>query len=731
MRGKIMQSTFRPFHLALLALVAWALAAPLPQAAAQTQDKSQQKCLTKTMKRGRNVTKAALKDAAKCIKLHNKATLPMSASTAQLCLAADLKGKVGKARAKTEDDFAKYCGTPPSFAFTDFTLLNDAHQFESTATVNDFFGVDLDDGLLMGAPTDPKAACAGGLTKMLAKVEGTLHKEMERCEKLGLKDGSIMSGSDFTDCLATVKTDVRNKLSKATAKLLKILNSKCPGGDLAAIFPGAVAVCGFYGQPTTAVGISECVESRELCRVCRIINGAHGFETDCDAFDDTFNNGSCPDCPNGVVDGGETCDDGNTDDGDGCDSICLVETGYECTGNPSVCTPICGDTILIAPEDCDDGNTDDGDCCGATCSYETLGSLCVGPPATACTGPGCDGAGSCIELPTNENGACDDGDTCSTASECQSGVCEATTYGVTGRACTWVVVGAPGTNNVETETGNGSEVTGDFCGDHGFFGDNSIIHGSIIAVDLAAANPTGIEFGSSVTVDNDIVTDFTDVIGDGGAFLPGLVLQTIVTAGSVEPKTPSGTYDTTGSDARVAECIDAQTDIFSTTAADLDALTVDTDFGATYAGLAAASSHTINAVNVGGQNVFDFDNFTGNSNVTITLDGGNNADTFFIMRIDNTFDTNTGWTFIFDGLLTPNHVLWYGKGVGNFKCDIGDNNIGGGGTIFCPDTKIWLRNTVDWEGQLLGGDPGGSAGLIRVGDSTVLTYNPFDAIIVP
>jgi cysteine-rich repeat protein len=35
----------------------------------------------------------------------------------------------------------------------------------------------------------------------------------------------------------------------------------------------------------------------------------------------------------------EACDDGNPDDGDGCSSTCIIEDGWDCTGEPSVCMP--------------------------------------------------------------------------------------------------------------------------------------------------------------------------------------------------------------------------------------------------------------------------------------------------------------------------------------------------------------------------------------------------------
>lgn len=43
-------------------------------------------------------------------------------------------------------------------------------------------------------------------------------------------------------------------------------------------------------------------------------------------------------CGDGTIDGGEGCDDGGVISGDGCSSLCVVESGYTCSGTPSVCT---------------------------------------------------------------------------------------------------------------------------------------------------------------------------------------------------------------------------------------------------------------------------------------------------------------------------------------------------------------------------------------------------------
>jgi len=136
-------------------------------------------------------------------------------------------------------------------------------------------------------------------------------------------------------------------------------------------------------------------------------------------------------CGDGIVTAPEACDDGNGTDGDGCSSACVVEGGYQCTGSPSVCTPIaclpencsssvcatascfinmcqitpvgqftpcgattscdgsgncvaqCGDGLIDASEQCDDGNFNNGDGCSSSCVIES-GYECSGTPST-CT----------------------------------------------------------------------------------------------------------------------------------------------------------------------------------------------------------------------------------------------------------------------------------------------------------------------------------------------------------
>ena len=67
----------------------------------------------------------------------------------------------------------------------------------------------------------------------------------------------------------------------------------------------------------------------------------------------------CPpalDCGNGDLETDEECDDGNTNDDDGCSATCTIEH--------------CGDWIRQDHEQCDDGNVVNGDGCSSNCIVE-------------------------------------------------------------------------------------------------------------------------------------------------------------------------------------------------------------------------------------------------------------------------------------------------------------------------------------------------------------------------
>lgn len=121
----------------------------------------------------------------------------------------------------------------------------------------------------------------------------------------------------------------------------------------------------------------------------------------------------CHTCGDGFRSEDEDCDDGELigQDSPGCLN-CRVVEGWECfpgQGLFDLCGPLCGDgqwfdTSIdgVTPgfaEGCDDGNTDDGDGCDSSCNVED-GWVCesVAPETSECTIPeestGSDGGGS-------------------------------------------------------------------------------------------------------------------------------------------------------------------------------------------------------------------------------------------------------------------------------------------------------------------------------------------------
>jgi len=122
-----------------------------------------------------------------------------------------------------------------------------------------------------------------------------------------------------------------------------------------------------FGFPTGNV-VSLCDPGSAVC-------GDGVFVSTCERCDDgAANSDATPDacrtdctrprCGDGVVDGGEACDDGNTASCDGCSAHCTVEVGLTC-GDGVTAPAGCGET-------CDDGNGIVGDGCSAACALERI-----------------------------------------------------------------------------------------------------------------------------------------------------------------------------------------------------------------------------------------------------------------------------------------------------------------------------------------------------------------------
>jgi cysteine-rich repeat protein len=140
-------------------------------------------------------------------------------------------------------------------------------------------------------------------------------------------------------------------------------------------------------------------------------------------------------CGDGYLTGAEECDDGNTEDGDGCQATCLpgcvvgeddacassecsvgtcdlgscisqpLADGTECsTGvcRAGVCaSPLCGNGDVDGDEACDDGNSVDGDGCDSDCK------LSCATDDDCRDGILCNGAESCVATPDGSGRICE------------------------------------------------------------------------------------------------------------------------------------------------------------------------------------------------------------------------------------------------------------------------------------------------------------------------------------
>jgi len=125
-------------------------------------------------------------------------------------------------------------------------------------------------------------------------------------------------------------------------------------------------------------------------------------------------------CGNGLREGGEECDDGNTKAGDGCTSECRLETDWACPipGTPCTSLVVCGDGHISGSEICDDHNTTDGDGCSANCAKVEDGWTCPAP-GIRCQ-PKC-GDGNLKGTEECDDGNTDPGDGCSAGCKLEPG----------------------------------------------------------------------------------------------------------------------------------------------------------------------------------------------------------------------------------------------------------------------------------------------------------------------
>ena len=239
--------------------------------------KGEQKCINGVTGAGVGVSKAQAKANATCLK-----AAAVGEADAELCLAADAKGKVGGRMGKTAKA-AVACVPPPPFGFTATSTINVAAQEAQLRLMSALFGNSLNSAI---AADKAGAACQASVLKAAQTLLATKAKLFLGCQKSGLagKTSLIVSKSQLRTCFDSLTADVAGKIAKGVEKLGGVISSKC-SGNLATLLPGS---CG------TSAEIARCLDTRVECRLCRMFNAMAGLSADCDKFDDGQANSSCP-----------------------------------------------------------------------------------------------------------------------------------------------------------------------------------------------------------------------------------------------------------------------------------------------------------------------------------------------------------------------------------------------------------------------------------------------------
>jgi pimeloyl-ACP methyl ester carboxylesterase len=258
-------------------------------------DPSQQACVNALNKDGAKVAATQGKENAACIKSAGKAKLA-SDQTAEGCLTADSKGKVAKAKGKTEADFAARCAdSPPEFGVPagSAAAVNGAAVAGSLDLLHDVFGADLDAAVAGCAEDSATCKCQQAISNGGEKVAATAFKEFLGCKRSVLSAGAS-SAADLAACIedpgtpGSLAADSKGKVAKAVAKLGSDIAKKCDAAGVPSS-AGAPGIC----SELIGSSLAACIGNRVACRVCLSLNAMDGLDADCDRFDDGTSNGSC------------------------------------------------------------------------------------------------------------------------------------------------------------------------------------------------------------------------------------------------------------------------------------------------------------------------------------------------------------------------------------------------------------------------------------------------------
>lgn len=378
-----------------------------------------------------------------------------------ISVSSDPKGSVAKAEQKMITAVNKSCspnglGSPESLNFNACPEPCDA----SVPVIRTFADVSACEICLarqdvlqmsartLGSPTAPSSAaakCHGAMTKNQAKFVKSAIRHRARCrsiaEHLGTPPPYPCDSAGIEKALLKAEAGIGKSCSQLNAGELASLGTACSTASFTAFQECVLSDWEAHGEK-----LFRNLDSLDEAPLCG--NGVVDGGEQCDDAGESLacdEDCSLPSCGDGLVNvtTGEECDDANVTLGDGCDINCLEESYCACIGGEMVhpCTltsnqtqacqfgetcncPFCGDGTVDLGEVCDtagDSASCDANCTSPVCGDATLNSAAgeTCDDGNANNGDGC----TAICQPSTCVGGSNNGAACETSSQCPGGIC--------------------------------------------------------------------------------------------------------------------------------------------------------------------------------------------------------------------------------------------------------------------------------------------------------------------
>ena len=244
------------------------------------QNKPQQACINAINKNLAGVVKAQTADTATCIK---DVAAGKVAAVAD-CYGADAKGKVAKAKAKTDTTITKKCTGEqggltkvPGIAFTDAATVN------GTSTIivegsSDVFGGPPTSIVLKSADKDG-AKCQAEIIKQHNLVVNKWIAEANKAKKNALKGKGAAPVETELALVTAIETALQDSvaLDKTVTKVATAVDKKCP----TTVPVDPLVEC---NAAATGNDVSVCIANTAREAACKAFEAADGLDMNCIEF---------------------------------------------------------------------------------------------------------------------------------------------------------------------------------------------------------------------------------------------------------------------------------------------------------------------------------------------------------------------------------------------------------------------------------------------------------------